>query len=108
MPKNIKMKRLFFITTLIASCIPAISYAGKWDKAARGIYIIGKNPDKALSFIGILIDLFLLCIPVAIIAGIVSIILKSVFDLDKADTQKAFFLIGGILLAIILLVYFLL
>ncbi len=108
MPKSINMKRLIFIATLIASCIPTTTYAGKWDKAARGIYIIGKNPDKALSFIGFLIDLFLLCIPVAIIAGIVSIILKSVFGLDKADTQKVFFLIGGILLSIILLVYFLL
>ena len=48
-----------------------------------------------------------MCIPVAIIADIVSIILKSVFDLDGEDAQKNFFIVGGILLAISLLIYFL-
>lgn len=92
---------------IISSCCP-VTFAGKWDTAAKGIYLIGKNPDKALSVVGFLIDLFLMCIPVAILSGIVSMILKSVFDLDKEDTQKTFFLIGGILLGILLLLYFLL
>ncbi len=46
-------------------------------------------------------------IPAAIIGGIVTLILKSVFDLDKENTQKAFVLIAGVLLVIFLLVYFL-
>ncbi len=99
------MKRLTLFLILISSSLPVL-YAGKWDSAARGVYLISKNPDKALDFVGFLIDLFLICIPVAIVAGIVSIILKSVFDMDKEDTQKAFFVIGGILLAICMLVYF--
>lgn len=100
------MKRFLLIFIYVISYVP-VTYAGKWDSVAKGIYLIGKEPDKALSFVGFLIDLFLMCIPVVIVAGIVSIILKSVFDLDKEDTQNAFLLIGGALLVILLLVYFL-
>lgn len=100
------MKRSISALLLVGTTASAM-YAGKWDSAARTIYVAAKEPEKALSFIGFLIDLFLMCIPVAIIAGIVSLILKSVFDLDKDDTAKSFCVIGGILLAICLLIYFL-
>ena len=90
----------------MASCLPTI-FAGKWDTVAKGTYEIAKHPDEALSVIGFLIDLFLMIIPAAIIAGIVTLILKSVFELSKEDTPKVFLFIGGILLAIFLLVYFL-
>lgn len=100
------MRRLTFLLILLSSSLPLL-YAGKWDSVARGAYLITKEPEKALDLVGFLIDLFLMCIPVAVIAGIVSIILKSVFDLDKEDTSNYFFIIGGILLVICLLVYFL-
>lgn len=99
------MKRIIFSLLLLEIIAPNI-LAGKWDTAARGLYLMSKEPEKAFSFIGFLIDLFLMCIPIAIVAGIVSIILKSVFNMDKEDTQKYFFVIGGILLAICLLIYF--
>ncbi len=100
------MNRLLSISILITSCAPAI-FAGKWDTAARGVYEISKHPDEALTVVGFLIDLFLMFIPAAIIGGIVTLILKSVFDLDKENTQKTFVLIAGVLLVIFLLVYFL-
>lgn len=99
------MKRLLIAFFLLASTTPTI-VAGKWDSAARGVYMVTKEPEKALSFVGFLIDLFLMCIPIAIVAGIVSIILKSVFSLDKDDTIKSFFVVGGILLVICLIIYF--
>jgi len=89
----------------MSASLPAL-YAGKWD-FVRNVFLIMRNPDKAFDLVGFLIDLFLMCIPIAIVAGIASIILKSVFDMDKEDTQNTFFIIGGILLAICLLVYFL-
>lgn len=100
------MNKFGLVVTMLASCLP-VAYAGKWDTAARAVYLVSKEPEKAFSAVGFLIDLFLMCIPAAIVGGIVSIILKSVFNLDKEDTQKAFFITGGILLAILLLVYFL-
>lgn len=99
------MKRLIFTAILTLLCIPE-TFAGKWD-FLRYLYLASKDPDKTLSFVGFLIDLFFMCIPVTIIAGIASIIFKLVFDLDNEDTQKLFFAIGGILLAIVLLIYFL-
>ncbi len=99
------MRRLTTIFILISSSLPVL-YAGKWDSAARLVGSAIREPERALDLVGFLIDLFLMCIPVAIVAGIASIILKSVFDMDKEDTQKSFFIIGGILLAICLLVYF--
>lgn len=100
------MKRSISALLLVGTAAPTM-YASKWDTATRALYLATKEPEKALSFIGFLIDLFLMCIPVAIIAGIVSLILRSVFDLDKDDTAKSFCVIGGILLAICLLIYFL-
>lgn len=100
------LKRLFSALSLITIAVPTI-HAGKWDGAARSVYAMAKNPEKTISVISFLIDLFLMCIPIAIVAGVVSLILKSVFDLDTENTAKAFGVIGGILLAICLLIYFL-
>lgn len=98
-------KRLFIPFLLLVAACPSL-YAGKFDSVVRGAYLVTKEPEKAFSFLGFLMSLFLMCISVAVVAGIVSIILKSVFDLDKEDTQKAFCAIGGILLAICLIIYF--
>lgn len=100
------MKRIILLSTFITSANLTL-FAGKWDTATKAIYIATKEPEKTFEFFGFIIDLFLMCIPIAIVAGVVSIILKSVFDLDKEDVQKSFFLIAGILLVISLLIYFL-
>lgn len=100
------MKRFFMILAVLGIASPAM-WAGKWDGVRMLAYQAGKHPEETMSVVGFLIDLFLMCIPVAIVAGVVSIILKSVMELSKEDTQSAFFGIGGVLLAISLLVYFL-
>ena len=99
------IKRLFLLFSLIGTVVPTL-FAGKWDAAYRAVAVVAQHPEEAISVVDFLISLFLMCIPISIIAGIVSLILKAVFDLDKDDTQTAFLVVGGILLAISLLIYF--
>ncbi|MDD6831595.1 MAG: hypothetical protein PUE80_00340 [bacterium] len=99
------IKRLFLLFSLIGTVVPTL-FAGKWDGAYRAVAVVAQHPEEAISVVDFLISLFLMCIPISIIAGIVSLILKAVFDLDKDDTQTAFLVVGGILLAISLLIYF--
>lgn len=99
------MKRFFLSLILSALAIPSV-FAGGWSTAARGLYVASKEPEKAATFVGFLMALFLMCIPVAIVAGLVTMILRSVFDLNKDDTAQTFLTIGGILLAICLICYF--
>lgn len=101
------MKRLILTLMLLAGMCSPVIYAGKWDTIGRAVYMAGNHPEETLSIGAFLIALFLMCIPSAIVGGVVSIILKSVFELDKEETQKAFLIVGGILLAIFLLMYFL-
>lgn len=103
------MKRLLTLLAIVGMSVSAV-WAGKWDtaaRAARTTYLLVREPENAFSLLGFLIDLFLMCIPVAIVAGIVTLILKSVMDLDSEDAQATFFVIAAILLVICLLVYFL-
>ena len=57
---------------VLAGLASPLAIAGKWDSAARAVYLTAKEPEKALSFVDFLIDLFLMCIPIAIVAGIVA------------------------------------
>ena len=99
------MKRLLLPVFLIGFS-NSVVYAGKWDTVTRGVYVGLQNQDEVFSLVGFLIDLFLMCIPVAIVAGIVSLIIKSVFNLETDDTIGTFCVIGGVLLVISLIVYF--
>lgn len=101
------MKRLIATFSLLGVCAH-VAFAGKWDFIAKAGYVASKHPDAAFSVMGFLIDLFLMCIPIAIVSGIVTLIIKAVFETDKDDTMQIFCVIGGILLAIWLLLYFLL
>ena len=100
------MKKNFLMSVLLlGSCHPA--FADKWTTAARAgrILLDEDNREYTFSFLGFIIDLFIVCIPVAIISGIVAIILRSVFHLNEEDTMKCFLIIGGGLLAIWLFLY---
>lgn len=98
------MKKIILFVTFICSCFLPV-YANKIKLAILAKNII-EHPEQTFNFIGFLIDLFFACIPIAIIAGIVSIILKSVFDFDRETVIESFLIIAGILLAIYLLIYF--
>ena len=64
------------------------------------------NPDLAYTILGFVVDLFIMLIPIIIISGIVSIILKNIFEMDSDETQKVFGWIGIVLLVISLVLYF--
>ena len=101
------MKRFILTLLLIGGC-SCEAFAGKWDSISRGaygLYLAMKNPEQAFSILGFLIDLLLACIPIAIVAGIVSLIVKAVFDLDQDDTIKCFLVVGGFLLVVWFLLY---
>lgn len=99
------MKRLLLPVFLIGFS-NSVVYAGKWDTVARGVNVALHHPDEVFSLVGFLIDLVLMCIPVAIVAGIVSLIIKDVFNLKREDTIGTFCVIGGVLLVISLIIYF--
>lgn len=75
-------------------------------KAARALYLITKNPDGAITVFGFLIDMLLACIPIAIISGITTLILKKVFNFNEDDSTSCFLVIGGFLLVVWALLYF--
>lgn len=99
------MKRLLLPVFLIGFS-NSVVYAGKWDTVVRGVNVAIDHPDEVFSLVGFLIDLVLMCIPVAIVAGIVSLIIKAVFNLNREDTIGTFCVIGGVLLVISLIIYF--
>lgn len=98
------MKRFLLSLVLSGLAIPSL-FANGWNTAARGLYVATREPEKTASVVEFLMALFLMAIPVAIVAGIVTMILRSVFSLDKDETARTFLVIGGILLAICLICY---
>lgn len=89
----------------IGLCVPL--YAGKFETLQKGFYVITKdNPDLAYTILGLVVDLFIMLITIVIISGIVSIILKNIFEMDSDETQKVFGWIGIVLLVISLVLYF--
>lgn len=103
-----KMKR-FLLTLIITLHCCSLTFAGKFDVLKGAGYTVYKHPDEAFglleTLINFAIDLIVACIPILIIAGIISMILKSVFNLDKDDTIKTFLISGMILLGIWFLLY---
>lgn len=99
------MKRL--LLSLLSFSLCSFLYAGKYDTLQRVGYVVTKhNPDLVSAIWGILLDIFLMCIPIAIISGILSLILKHVFEFDKDQTTGVFTLVSIILLIICLILYF--
>lgn len=84
--------------------VPA-SFAGGLSTVLRSMCAVGSNPEGAVTLVGFVIALFLMAIPAALVAGVVCLLLKAVLDWDTDQTKEAFYIIGGILLAILLLFY---
>lgn len=95
---------LFYLGCVSSALAGGISGAGK---AARAIYIFIRDPDTSLTVIGFLIDMLLACIPIAIISGITTLVLKKVFNLEEDNVPICFLVIGGFLLVVWALLYFL-
>lgn len=77
----------------------------KWGALNRGLHAaneIAKDSDKQ-DFIIFLIFAIIGC---AVISLFATLIVKAVFELDKEDSAKAFGIIGGALLIISILGYF--
>lgn len=99
------MKRLLLLLICFSLC--GFMYAGKYDILQRIGCMVAKNyPDLAWIICGFILDVVLMCIPVAIISGILSLILKHVFEFDKDQTSGVFTLVSIILLIICFILYF--
>ena len=86
-------------------CAPL--YASKFETLQRGLYVITKNnPDLGYTILGYTVDLFVICIVISIISGIVSIIIKNVFELNRDETVGVFTGIGLFMLITCLILYF--
>ena len=73
--------------------IYAPQYAGKVETFQKGFYVITKN-NQGLGYtiIGIMVDLFVICIVISVISGIVSIIslISSIMMIDSHPIQTLY------------------
>ena len=102
------MKRIISVILSCFGCVLPVLAGGVSNvgKASRAIYILTRDPDATLTVFGFLVDMLLACIPIALISGITTLILKKVFDLDEERVPICFLIIGGFLLLVWLLLYF--